>query len=506
MKEKISKNLQINLMLTVGTGILGFIVNKFFVEYNGMEMLGLMKLFTQMVAYLNLAELGIGTASAYALYKPLADKNYDKINSVVSTINEFYKKLTIVILVVGGLCSLSLPYFIKLENFSIKIYFYWILYVINVAIGYLFAKYSILFTANQEYGFVRKIQGSGRILFQILQIVFLLIIQSFTIFILVMILENLFSYYFYEKHYKMHYSYIKKVEKKEKKIFNDMKNLFWHKIAGVIVYNTDYILLSKFVSLSVVGIYSSYLMVYQIIATILNILTPVLTPRIGLFVAKNSKTESYEFWRELNSLYFMLSTAMVLCTYYLIQPFIKLWMGESYLLPKLTVILILINLFINLTRGVTDTFKNSFGYFDDTFSPALESGINFVISLVLVLKIGLNGVIIGTIVSNISVILLLKPILVFRSCFEKTGIEYLKNLFRLFLLSGTSVVIVELLIKKAEIDYINLENWIEFIYKGFQLGIITVIAVFTIFLFDTFFRKLIFKIYRKKNKIFGGHQ
>lgn len=499
MKEKISKNLQMNLILTFGTGILGFIVNKFFAKYNGVEILGLMKLFTQMVAYLNLAELGIGTASACALYKPLADKDYDKINIVVSTINEFYKKLTVAILVVGSLCSLSLPYFIKIENFSIKIYFYWILYVINVAIGYLFAKYSILFTANQEYGFVRKIQGTGRILFQILQIVLLIKIHSFTIFIIVIILENLFSYYFYEKHYKMHYSYIKKVEKKEKKIFNDMKNLFWHKIGGVIVYNTDYILLSKFVSLSMVGIYSSYLMVYQIILTILNILTPVLTPKIGLFVAKNSKTESYEFWKELNSFYFMLSTAMVLCTYYLMQQFIKLWMGESYLLPKLTVILILINLFIHLTRGVTDTFKNSFGYFDDTFAPALESGINFVISLILVLKIGLNGVIIGTVVSNIIVILLLKPILVFRRCFEKKAIEYLKKLIHLFLLSGISIVIVEILLKSIGINYINLENWIDFIYKGFELGILTVVAVFTIFLFDTSFRKLIFKIYRKKN-------
>lgn len=499
MKEKITKNLQMNLIFTFGAGILGFIVNKFFARYNGMEMLGLMKLFTQMVAYLNLAELGIGTASAYALYKPLADKDYDKINIIVSTINEFYKKLTIAILVVGGLCSLSLPYFIKLESFSIKIYFYWILYVINVAIGYLFAKYSILFTANQEYGFVRKIQGLGRILFQIIQVVLLIKIHSFTIFILIMILENLFSYYFYQKHYKMNYSYVEKVEKREKKIFNDMKNLFWHKIGGVIVYNTDYILLSKFVSLSVVGIYSSYLMVYQIIATILNILTPVLTPKIGLFVAKNSKTESYEFWKELNSLYFMLSTLFILCTYYLIQPFIKLWMGESYLLPKLTVVLILVNLFIHLTRGVTETFKNSFGYFDDTFAPALESGINFVISLILVLKIGLNGVIIGTVFSNIIVILLLKPILVFRRCFEKKAIEYLKNLIHLFLLSGTSIVLVELLIKNIGINYINLENWIEFIYKAFQLGIITVIVVFIIFLFDNSFRKLIFKIYKNKN-------
>lgn len=497
MKEKISKNIQMNIILTFGTGILGFIVNKFFAKYNGMEMLGLMKLFTQMLSYLNLAELGIGTASAYALYKPLADKDYRKVNIIVSTIDEFYRKLTIAIIFIGGLCSFSLPYFIKYENFNIMIYFYWILYVINVAIGYLFAKYSILFTANQEYGYVRKIQGIGRIIFQTIQILLLIKIHSFVIFILVMILENLFSYYFYKNHYKKEYSYIKKVKIREQSIFRDMKNLFWHKIGTVIVYNTDYILLSKFVSLSVVGIYSSYLMVYQIVSTILNILTPVLTPKIGVFVSKNSKERSYEYWRELYSFYFMISTILSVCTYYLIQPFIRLWMGESYVLPKLTVVLILINLFIQLTRGITDVFKNSFGFFDDTFTPALESCINFIISLILVLKIGLNGVIIGTVVSNITIIMILKPILVFKKCFEKKWIEYLKTLIYMFLLSGISILIFEMLRGNIEVEYNNLKSWTEFIYKGLQISVMSTTIIFIIFLNDKYFRRLIFKIYKK---------
>ena len=324
MNEKISKNLQLNLFITLGTGILGFVVNKYFAKYMGLDTLGLMKLFTQMVAYLSLVDLGISSASAYALYKPLAEKDNDKINLVVSTIDSFYKKIALGIIFIGLITSFLLPYFIKAEFYGIEIYIYWGLYVINTSIGYVFARYSILFTANQEYVYVRKIQGLGKIIFQIFQILFLLKIQSFTLFIFMMILENLYNYYFYNRHYKKEYSYIKKVKERDKSIVKDMKNLFWHKIGTLVVHNTDYIVLSKFVSLSVVGVYSSYLIIYQMLMTLINILTPVLTPKIGVFVAKNTKDKIYEYWRELYSIYFIIATIFIVCTYNLILPFVNL--------------------------------------------------------------------------------------------------------------------------------------------------------------------------------------
>ena len=230
MSDRMSKDLKLNLFITIGVGVLGFIVNRYFAKYMGVDTLGLMKLFTQMVAYLSIVDLGISNASAYALYKPLLEKNESKINLVVSTIDSFYKKIAFSILFIGIIITFFLTFFIKLESYGIRIYIYWLLYVTNTCIGYTFAKYPILFTANQEYSFVRKVQGLGKIIFQILQILFLIKIQSFTLFIFIMILENLYSYYFYSKHYKNKYNYIKKVKEKDKSIVKDMKNLFWHKI------------------------------------------------------------------------------------------------------------------------------------------------------------------------------------------------------------------------------------------------------------------------------------
>lgn len=493
MSEKLSKNLQINLFITLGTGILSFIVNKYFAKYMGIDTLGLMKLFTQMVAYLSLVDLGISSASAYALYKPLVERNSSKINLVVSTIDSFYKKIAITIIVLGIALSFSLPFFIQKSKYGNYIYIYWMLYVLNTSIGYIFAKYSILFTANQEYGFVRKVQGLGKIIFQVFQILFLIKIQSFTIFIMIMMLENLYNYYFYNKHYKRNYSYIEKVKERDKSIVKNMKNLFWHKIGTLVVHNTDYIVLSKFVSLSIVGIYSSYLIIYQMLMTLINILTPVLTPKIGVFVAKNSKNKIYEYWRRLYSIYVLLATIFIVCTYNLILPFVNLWLGKEFLLPTVTVVLILINLFIHLIRGVTDSFKNSCGFFDDTYAPALESIINLVFSLVLVQKIGLNGVIIGTVISNVTVILLLKPILVFKRCFGKKGYEYILDSMKLFVLSGISMLLITLFIKQIKLNVIDINSWIELMIKAGLLGIVSSIIVIAIFMLDRYFREFIFK-------------
>mgnify|MGYP000906470034 CR=1 FL=1 len=493
MKDKILKNLKINLVITLGIGILNFVVNKFFAKYMGIEELGLMKLFTQMVAYLSLADLGIAQASSYALYKPLIEKDNKKISLIVSTIDSFYKKISVIILVVGIGLNLLIPYFIELKIYKKEIYLYWSLYVINTSVSYIFAKYSVLFSANQEYGFVRRVQGSGKIVIQIFQIIILIKTQNFLLFIIIMILENLYNYIFYRKHYKKEYMYIRKVKDRDKNIVKDMKNLFWHKIGTLVVHNTDYIILSKFVSLSIVGIYSSYLIIYQMLLTLINILTSVLTPKIGVFVTKNNKEKIYEYWRELFSIYIFISTIFIILAYLLMNSFVKLWLGDKFLLSKLTVILILINLFIHLIRGVIEVFKTSCGFFDDTYSPILESVLNFIVSIILVQKIGLNGVVIGTLVSNIVVILILKPILVFKRCFAKSGWKYILDCLKLFLMSIISGIAVISILNIVKVDIYLISNWKEFILKMITLGIISTIVVFIILIFDKYFRNFIIK-------------
>ena len=495
-KIKILKNIATNLFFTVTIGILGFVSNKYFADNMGMETLGLMRLFTQMVAYLNLADLGIGIASTYALYKPIAEKNHHQVSVILNTLDGFYKKIALIILILGGISCFFLENIVNTPMFGNKIYIFWSLYIINTALSYFFAKYSILFTANQEYSLVRKIQGSSRILINIAQLFVLVYLQSFLIFLILMALENLISGYFYINHYKKVYSVLPKVSEKDPSIFKDMKNLFWHEIASVIVLSTDYIVLSKFTTLSIVAKYSTYMILYQMIMTITGILTPALSPSIGNFIATNTKDKIYLQFKKINSLYMIIGTIFVGASYYLFAPFIKVWMGEEFLLSNLTLILLLTNLFIGITRSMIVVFKSNSGFYDDVYAPILESILNLGISIYLVQKIGLNGVIIGTIISNVAIVYLLQPMLVFIKCFDKKWYNYIFDLINYLIKVSLIFYSSHLFINLLKITT-DINSWKEWILLALKIGPLYVVVTVIIFSFDKGFRNFSLEIFSK---------
>lgn len=483
------KEIIINFIFTFLGSLLGFIQNKYFIQYMGLETLGMMKLFSQLLAYLNIIEMGMDTSSLYSLYKPLAEKDYNKTSIIVSTIEDIYNKIAILLFGLGLLCVPLIPFFIKSKIISKSIYLYWILYVLNTVSTYLFVKYSILFMANQEFLYVKSIQNISSILIKIFQIILIVKYHSFLIFILLLILNNLIQWLFFKKHYKNNYSFLIKTKERFSGIRSDIKNLFWHKIGGLVVFNTDLILISKFSSLEIVGIYASYQMIFQVLGTLINVITNVLTPKIGKFIAQNNKDNIYIKFKDINILYCLISTILTYCLYILINSFMKLWIKEVPLLSDFTLKLICFNLWVSLFRWILESFKTGAGFFDDVKSPILESIINFIISIGLGLKLGLDGVIIGTIVSNIIVILIYKPILVFERCFDKDWKEYVKVYGNYLILVLLSIVSLNILVKPFIKENIN--SWFSWIIYAIKISSISFIVTFTVFLLNKDFRRVI---------------
>lgn len=481
------KELLLNFIVTFVTGILTFVINRYFVIYIGIAALGIMKLFNQLLYYLNLAEMGIGGASTYALYRPLIEKNNKKISIILSTITSLYNKISIIIFIIGLFITPLIPLIIKDKVETNILYIYWILYVINTTIGYLYIKYSILFIADQKFNIVKSIQGISKITCQLLQIIVIIEIQNFIVYILLLILDNFIQYICFFYYYKKNYKNIYTTKERDKSIFINIRRLFLHKLGALIVFNTDLILISKFVSLEAVGIYASYLMISQIVVSILNIFINVLRPKIGKFIAKHTKEEIFSIWKVLNILFLFFSLVIIMSIYFLIDDFIKLWLGKKFVFSKLTTILILVNFFVHFSRMITDIFKDGDGFFEDTNLPILEAGINFFVSLVLVNLIGINGVIIGTITSNILIICIARPILVFKRCFNKGTNEYIK-LYRQYLFFITVTILISCLIIN-NIPIFIVKTWFDFILKATIVGGINFMSILFVFLKNSDFRK-----------------
>lgn len=491
------KDIILNFIITLLISLIGFIQNKYFVKYLGIELLGILKLFNQLFQYLNIVEMGIGSASAYALYKPLAEKNIDDISKIISTIKNIYNKIAIILFGLGLACIPLLPFFMKMDNFNKSIYLYWILFLINTISTYLYIKYVILFTADQQFIKVKFIQSSSKIFYQILQIIFLMRVSSLYIYIFLLLLDNLTQYIFFKIYYQRKYSYIYTTKERYSGIKSDIKNLFWHKIGGLIVFNTDLILISKLVSIEIVGIYASYMMVFQILKTIINILYSVLTPKIGKYIAQNDKENIYKSFKELNIVFILLGMMLIFPTFKLINVFIELWIGKEFTLENWTIVLICINYYIDLVRWILEAYKTGSGFFDDIQSPILESIINLVFSIILGIKYGLDGIIIGTIISNILVIMIYKPILVFKRCFDKGVKEYIKIYGNYLILLIISLILLNIATKPFIRTDIN--TWIDWIIYTTTISVITGGVLFIVFLLNKEFRNII-KIYILKRK------
>lgn len=487
----------LNFIFTLLTSIILFIQNKYFVQYMGIETLGIMKLFSQLLQYLNIVELGLGSASAFALYKPLAERNKEHISIIISTIKSIYNKISLLLLVLGIIVTPLLPYFMKIDNFTKDIYFYWIFYVINTVSTYLYIKYVILFTANQEFIYVRFIQSISKIFYQILQIIFIIKYSSFLVFILLLLLDNLTQYIFFKIHYRKNYSYIYITKERYRGLHKDIKNLFWHKIGSLVVFNTDLILISKLVSIEIVGIYASYQLIVQMISTVINIILNVIRPKIGRFVSKNSKEEIYCLFKKINLVFLIVAIFFSYVTYQVINNFVNLWLGKGLEFKKITIILICVNILIKIVRCIVDIFKESCGFFDDIQSPILESIINLVFSIILGIKYGLDGIIMGTIISNILVIMIYKPILVFKRCFDKGVKEYIKIYGNYLILLIISLILLNIATKPFIRTDIN--TWIDWIIYATTISVITGVVLFIVFLLNKEFRNII-KIYVLKRK------
>ena len=490
------KEIILNFIFTVLTSIIMFLQNKYFIKYMGIETLGIMKLFSQLLQYLNVVEMGIGSASAFALYKPLAERNYKQVSIILSTIKNTYNKIAILLLCLGILVTPTLPFFMKIKSFDKIIYFYWILYLLNTVSTYLFIKYVILFTANQEFIYVRFIQSMSKITYQILQIFLIIKYHSFILFIILLIADNLTQYILFKKYFKKSYSFVFSTKEKYIGLNKDIRNLFWHKIGILVVFNTDLILISKLVSIEVVGIYASYQIIIHMIKTIISIVINVFRPKIGRYIAVNSKEKVYELFKNINITFLLIGIIFSFCSYILINSFVSLWIGKEYILPNFTVLLICINIFIDCFRGILDTFKDGNGFFDDIQCPIYESLINLIFSIILGIKLGLDGIIIGTIISNITIILIYKPILVFKRCFDRNIKNYIKIYGNYLILIIISLLACNFILRFISLKAVN--SWINWIINGVIIGSVTFIIVFIIFLSNKDFRNNILLLKNKK--------
>lgn len=476
------KKSSINVVVSISSYIISFlpifILRKTFLELLGSELLGLTSLFENIIGYLSIVELGIGSAIIFSLYKPLAEKNYGKINAYLKYYKRFYRVVGCIILGLGVAIIPFLKFFIKDDINSLDVKIYFVLFLLNTFLSYLFSYKQCILNVAQE-GYKLSIAATiSKVIITILQLFIINIFKSYYLCILIQILINLLYYIlvnkYIDKKYMYLYEYEDKLDNYEKgNLYRNIKALFLHKIGSILVFGTDNIVLSTFINLSSVAKYNNYAMIINVFNGIIGNSLIAITPSIGNLLVEGDSNKSYEVHKRIFFANFWISSFVVISLFNTLSQFIALWLGKKNILPQFTVAIILLNVYFRMTRGAVAKFKEGAGeYHKDRLAPIIEGVINLFFSILLVNVIGMPGVFIGTLISNITVIFWTQPIIVYKYVFKKPVINYYAMYFK-YMFIGIIPLIISVLIT------INLKKI--YTVKYFVINCIINILVINIF-------------------------
>lgn len=443
MKEKnqsrtkfTARNAIISIMKYVISIITAFSLRTFVFKYFGTEYSGLVSVFSNIITILSITELGIGSALIYKLYKPVAENDEQKIKTLLKYYKKVYGIIGLIILTLG-LCLSPFLKFIVQEEVSINIYLIYAMFLINSVISYFMAHRRALIFASQK-NYIENITLSiSTIVIYPLQLVFILVLNNPYLYtacsILITILDLSMIYFVTNKRYKKIMS-IKapNIEENDKReIKKNAYALSFIKVASSVGQNVDSIIITSFLGLTIVAIYSNYLLIVTYLIAILNLFFSAIRASVGNFVATNTKEKSYELFKTID---FGFSWLIGFCSIALIslyQPFMAFWgqyADQNFILPIIIPILLSIYFFVDCNRGIVRIFKETAGHFwKDRFAPLISMVVNVGLSIALSFKFGLAGIVFATIVSILSAPVWLEVKILFNDVFQISQWHYWKD-------------------------------------------------------------------------------
>ena len=449
-------NAKVNFIFYFLTLIANFIARKFFLDWLGNEFIGLTGTLLNILGYLNLAELGVSSAIAFNLYKPIKEGNREKINAVISLLGYYYRNIGLIITGAGIVLSGFLYFIFKDSDFRDfgVIYFAFFSFLISSLLGYFFNYKQILLVADQRNYIVSSMMQSSNILKAIVQIFVAIYCHNFYLWIAIELIFSLGYCLLLNIKIKNVYPWLKtkislgKITSKENpQILKSTKQVFIHKIKDFLLLKSDQLFVFAFVSLKMVAFYGNYVLVVNKVMQLFNQLLEGVVASIGNLLAENNVERMLRVFWELMAVRYFIAGFVCFVLYFVLDPFICLWVGETYLLGNSVLILLTINLFIFISRGTVDNFNFAFGHFADVWAAWVELVINFSVTIVAGYYWGIPGVLLGKTVSMIPIIVFWKPYYLFREGFDISYGKYWKGTIFYYICLAVSALFVNFLMR-----------------------------------------------------------
>ena len=441
MENSRTKNSALNIASNVGirvlTLLLTFASRTVFIYTLGAEYLGLNGLFSNILSFLALSELGLGAAISFLLYKPLAIENTERIKTVMDFYKKCYFIIGTIITLLGVALMPFLHYLVKLDQpIPENLYLVFFLFVLQSSVSYFFVAYKqTLIEANQKKYKLTKYEILFALLNCIVDIVILLIFRDFIVYLVAKLLLIIVKNLVFANKIDRLYPYLKepvatKLTKEEvKKIFKDVYSVAVFRLGSVLFNSVTNIVTSAVVGTIVVGYYSNYTMIVMQVETLYLLLVSAVSASVGNVVAIETKEKQYDVYRKLNLLTFFVYGITCICLFQLLNSFINLWLGnvgKEYILSQFVVGLIIANTYTNCSCQVLDRFRTAAGYFKIGRDLQVVGGVvNVFLSVLLAKKWGFEGVLISPFLCKLFITVTPFVLRVGKAVFSKSYFEML---------------------------------------------------------------------------------
>ncbi len=439
-----TKNSIRNIVFTLGSYfvilILQMINRTMFVKYLPIEYLGVNGLFSNILSLLSLTELGIGTAITYSLYMPLSNGNIEVIKSIMKLYRKLYMTIGCAVLIMGVILGSVLHIFIgDISNFETyqELQVYFLIYVINTSISYLGSYKRTLLICDQKQYITSIVSAACKGLLTFAQIFEIIIFRDYKWYLMLMIFATVGENILLTSISNKKYPYLKSkyTQKLDMKILKDIKkNVFammFHRVGDVIINASDNMIITRFASLLLTGLYSNYVIIISSIRTILNQMFSALTASVGNLVAESDRKNDYEIFKKILFINYIIYSLCAVSLSMLLNDFIEIWLGPEYLLDKKTVNIVCLSFYITGMLKTVRIFRDAAGvFYYDRYKPVAEAVINIALSIPLTIKYQIFGTVIGTIVSNLSVSFWIEGYVLFKYHFRFSSVKYFLQQFK----------------------------------------------------------------------------
>lgn len=446
---------------------LSFISRTVFITTLGIEYLGVNGLFTNILAMLTLAEAGLGVSIMYSLYKPVAENDHDRINILMKFYRNTYMVIAAIVLMLGLSLMPFLNFFIKDAKVE-DIHLIYLIFLLNTVAPYFYVHKNSFLNVSQKGYIVTGIYSISSIISVCIKIGILHYTQNYILYLIIDSVITISNSIILAVIVNRMYPYLKakvkgKLDSQTKgEITKNVKAIVLQNLGNYLIFGTDNIIISSFVSVAAVGLYSNYNMLIEICRSFVNQVFNNIYHSVGNLVASESTEKIYSIYKVYRLVNFWFYSFFTIFLSIMLEPFISIWLGSEFLLDGGLLIILMLIFYERGMRNSITTVKTTAGIFhEDRYAPILQALINLSVSIFLVKSIGITGVFIGTLVSQLLIPFWTTPYLVYKKVFNlKIGSYYFQYL--LFLIIGIATYFITSELSRQ----IIIENYYSLIVQG----------------------------------------